>query len=163
MTTRLANRKARQAMMKTDPDSPLSASYRFRVPFNDLDPAGMVWHGRYFKYYEIARAQLMDELGYGYARMHESGVLWPVVDAELRYRKPLRLNQPVVVTAMLLEWELRLKVLHEIFNEAGEVCSRATTVQVPVNKDSMEIKLGTPAELLEKIETRLKAHEDGPG
>lgn len=142
-------------MKRIDPKSPLSTNHRFRIPFNDLDPAGMVWHGRYFKYFEAARAQLMDELGYGYARMHESGILWPVVDANVRYRKPLRLNQQVVVTAQLEEWELRLKVLHEIVNEAGEVCSRATTIQVPVASESMEIRLGAPRELIQCIESRL--------
>ena len=144
-------------MTKIDPNSPLLASHAFRVPFNDLDPAGMVWHGRYFKYFELARAQLMDDLGYGYAKMHESGVIWPVVDASVRYRKPLRLNQPVTVTAMLVEWELRLKVLHEIVDETGEVCSRATTIQVPVSGETMEIKLGTPADLVERIESRLNS------
>ena len=148
-------------MRRIDPDSPLCASHRFRVPFNDLDPAGMVWHGRYFKYFEIARAKLMDDLGYGYARMHESGVIWPVVDANVRYRKPLRLNQLVVVTAMLQEWELRLKVQHEIVNEDGDVCSRATTIQVPVAGDSMEIQMGSPRELIESVESRLDAASAG--
>lgn len=123
----------------------------------------MVWHGRYFKYFEVARAQLMDDLGYGYARMHESGILWPVVDANIRYRKPLRLNQLVVVTATLEEWELRLKVNHEIVNEAGEVCSRGTTIQVPVDGKSMEIQLGRHQELVGRVETRLSETSKSSG
>jgi acyl-CoA thioester hydrolase len=142
-------------MKRIDPNSPLQSSHRLRIPFNDLDPAGMVWHGRYFKYFECARSQLMDEVGYGYAQMHESGYLWPVVDVNVRYLKPLLLNQNIVVTAVLQEWELRLKVDHEIVNENGDVCARATTIQVPVHPDSMEIRIGAPKVLIDKVEARL--------
>lgn len=144
-------------MKKVDPNHPLSESHSFRVPFNDLDPAGMVWHGRYFKYFEIARAQLMDSLGYGYTRMHESGILWPVVDANIRYRKPLRLNQLVTVIAQLEEWDLRLKVRHEIVDESGETCSGATTIQVPVDQESMEIQLGSHQALIDCVENRIRS------
>ena len=140
---------------KIDPKAPLQSSCSVRVPFSDLDPAGVVWHGRFFRYFELARAQLLEEIGYGYAEMYESGFNWPVVDAGIRYLKPLRLHQQVVVTAALVEWELRLKVDHQIVDEAGDVCARASTVQVPVDRTSNEFRLGSPARLIECVEARL--------
>lgn len=142
-------------MRKIDPNTPLQASCGLRIPFNDLDPAGVVWHGRYFKYFEMARAQLMGDIGYGYVEMHASGFIWPVVDASVRYLRPLVLDQEVTVTAALLEWELRLKAVHEIVDREGRVCARATTIQVPVRRDTKEFQLGAPARLIECIEARL--------
>lgn len=142
---------------RIDPDAPLKARCTIRIPFSDVDPAGIVWHGRFFKYFEIARTQLMDDIGYGYAEMHRSGFSWPVVDASVRYVKPLIFNQEVIVTAALSEWELRLMVDHQIENETGEVCVRATTVQVPVNRETNQFILGSPSRLIECVESRLAA------
>jgi acyl-CoA thioester hydrolase len=142
-------------MLRIDHNSPLLASCSLRIPFNDLDPAGVVWHGRFFKYFEQARARQMDEIGYGYAEMYESGFNWPVVDARIRYHKPQVLNQEIVIIAALVEWELRLKVDHEIITKAGELCARATTIQVPVNRVTNEFHLGLSGRLIECVEARL--------
>lgn len=144
-------------MNNTEDTHSLSASCALEIPFNDLDPAGVVWHGRYFKYFELARARLMDDIGYGYEKMHDSGYTWPVVDARVRYLKPLKLNQQVTVTAALKEWELRLKVYHEIVDASGAVFARATTIQVPVRRDTNELQFGCPAGLVERVEARLAA------
>lgn len=147
-------------MKKTESQPRLRASCDLVIPFNDLDPAGVVWHGRYFKYFESARARLMDDIGYGYMEMHDGGFTWPVVDASVRYLKPLRLNQKVTVTATLAEWELRLKVDHEIFDTEGETVARATTIQVPVKRQTNALQLGCPAVLIERVEARLAGLEE---
>lgn len=145
-------------MNHTQANHSLSASCALEIPFNDLDPAGVVWHGRYFKYFELARARLMEDIGYGYEKMHDSEYTWPVVDARVRYLKPLKLNQQVTVTAVLKEWELRLKVDHEIVDGSGAVFARATTIQVPVRRDTNELQLSCPAGLVERVEARLAAN-----
>jgi YbgC/YbaW family acyl-CoA thioester hydrolase len=91
-------------MRKTDFAGCLTATETMRVPFHDVDPANVVWHGRYFKYFEEARRTLMEELGYSYAAMMDSGFVWPVVDANVRYVRPLTLDQRFTVTAALREW-----------------------------------------------------------
>ena len=40
-------------MTKNDFSNCLTASENLRIPFYDLDPGGIVWHGRYFKYFRI--------------------------------------------------------------------------------------------------------------
>lgn len=54
----------------------LTVAVRLSVPFFDLDSAGVVWHGRYFRYFELARARLLDDIGYGYGEMAASGFIW---------------------------------------------------------------------------------------
>ena len=36
------------------------------VPFYDLDPMNVVWHGNYVKYLEVARCDLLSKIGYTY-------------------------------------------------------------------------------------------------
>lgn len=130
-----------------------------RVPFHDVDPANVVWHGRYFKYFEEVRRTLLEELDYSYASMMESGYIWPVVDASVRYVRPLELDQRFTVTACIVEWELRLVVEYRIHSEDGILHTKGRTVQVPVDATTRELLIGSPGILIERIEKRLQALE----
>lgn len=144
-------------MKKIDFSNHLCASEDVRIPFHDLDPTGVVWHGRYFKYFDLARCALLEEFNYGYEEMKKSGFLWPVVDASVRYVHPLTLNQEVRVTAALIEWELRLVMNYRIEDENRRVCTRGRTVQVPVDAETLELTLGSPDILIENVSRRLQA------
>jgi acyl-CoA thioester hydrolase len=111
----------------------LSESVEIVVPFHDLDPVNIVWHGHYAKYMEIAREALMRGVGFSHAEMMATGYAWPVVEMKLRYVQPARLGQRLRVTATLLEYDPRLKITYEIADATtGRKLTRATTVQVPV-------------------------------
>ena len=144
-------------MSRGDFSNCLTASVPIRIPFYDLDPAGVVWHGRYFQYFEIARAALLEDIGYSYEGMQDSGYLWPVADAEVRFVRPLTLNQEATVTACLKEWEMRLVVDYRIADENGIVMTRGRTVQVPVEADTLELTLGSPQVLIDKVDRKLQA------
>ena len=144
-------------MSRGDFSNCLTASVPIRVPFFDLDPAGVVWHGRYFQYFEVARAALLEDIGYSYEGMQDSGYLWPVADAEVRFVRPLTLNQEATVTACLREWEMRLVVDYRIADENGNVMTRGRTVQVPVEADTLELTLGSPQVLIDKVDRKLQA------
>ncbi len=144
-------------MLKSDFSNCLTASVPIRVPFFDLDPAGVVWHGRYFQYFELARAALLEGVDYSYDGMENSGYLWPVADAQVRFVRPLTLDQEATVTACLREWELRLVVDYKIEDGNGEVMTRGRTVQVPVEADSLELTLGSPQILIDNVDKKLQA------
>ena len=55
-----------------------------QIPFHDVDAMGIVWHGHYLKYFEIARCALLDSIGYNYAQMAESGYAWPIIGLRVR-------------------------------------------------------------------------------
>src|SRR5688572_9048442 len=71
----------------------LESEVEVDVLFHDSDPMGVTWHGNYFRYLESARAALLGKIGYSYSEMVESGYLWPVVEAHIKYLKPTRFGQ----------------------------------------------------------------------
>ena len=127
-----------------------------KIPFHDLDPGNVVWHGRYFKYFERARTLLFEGIGYSFDEMIDSGILWPVVDVNIRYVRPLLLNQEVRVSACLKEWELRLVVDYEIVDEQGVTYTRARTVQAPVDAKTHELVFGSPEILVSNVQKCLQ-------
>jgi len=144
-------------MAKIDFDSGITATASMRVPFHDVDPANVVWHGRYFKYFEEVRRTSLEKLDYSYQSMMDSGYVWPVVDANIRFVRPLELDQRFTVTACIVEWELRLVIAYRIHDEEGTLYTKGRTVQVPVDATTRELLIGSPSVLIERIEQQLKA------
>jgi len=134
----------------------LCASVELEVPFQDLDPMNVVWHGNYFRYFEAARAALLRRIDYDYPRMEESGFLWPIVDTRIKYIRPARYAQRLRVTARLVEWENRLRIDYEICDaENGEKLTSGFTIQCAVDARSGELQFVTPEALRRRIERSL--------
>jgi acyl-CoA thioester hydrolase len=127
-----------------------------RVPFHDADPAGVVWHGNYFKYFDAARCVILDNLQYGYMEMAESGHLWPVVDARVKYIGAIYYDETVIVRARLVEWEYRLKFDFEITGEDGARRTTGHTVHVAVDTATREMNFSVPKLLSERIQCLLQ-------
>ena len=134
--------------MRTDP----SHEIEITPAFHDLDPMGVVWHGNYLKYLELARCALLQRFDYDYGQMRESGYFWPIVDLRTKYVRPARGNQRLKVRAEIVEWENRLKIAYRIRDaQSGEVLTRAHTIQVAVDSATGEMCYASPAILLTRL------------
>ena len=132
--------------------SDLSIEIDLNPAFHDCDPMQVVWHGNYFKYFEIARCALLQRYGYDYPQMLESGYLWPVVDARVKYIRPLLYQQALRVRARIVEWENRLKIDYLLSDAvSGTRTSKGYSIQVAVSKASGEMCLASPQVLLDKL------------
>jgi len=129
----------------------LTAVITMRVPFHDVDSARVVWHGHYFKYFEVARCELLDRIGYNYDTMAETGVVWPIVKSSTKYLRPLLFNQVVRVVARLREWDMHLLMDYRIEGEDGQLYTKGSTTQVPLDASSLELQFGTPRFLKERM------------
>lgn len=129
-----------------------SAEVHIDVPFHDVDSMGIVWHGHYAKYFEIARCALLDRLGYNYNQMLESGFGWPVIDMRIRYAQPLRFEQKIKVRADLVEYENRLKIDYQVLDaQSGKRLTKGYSVQVAVDISNGEMLFASPPVVAEKI------------
>ncbi|HJW09403.1 MAG TPA: thioesterase family protein [Holophagaceae bacterium] len=135
-------------------DRPLiRAEVPLEIPFHDVDSMGIVWHGHYIKYFEIARTALMRQVGMDLEEMARTGCLWPVVTCEVKYIKPLRYGQKVLVEAVLEEYQERLKIAYTVRDPGtGARLSRARTVQLAVDAATGELCFSTPPEMVAAIE-----------
>ena len=135
---------------------PISHEVEVQVPFYDVDPMHIVWHGNYLKYFEQARAALMYSIGYGYREMKESGYSWPIIDISARYGGSATVGDTLIVTATVREWETRLRISYRIVNKrTGKRITRGKSVQVAVDMKTGEMCYRSPAILLEKLGVEL--------
>ena len=133
-------------------DRSWTAEVELEIPFHDVDMMGVVWHGHYAKYFEIARSRLLGALDYDYRQMKESGYAWPVIEMQVRYAQPLEFEQRVVVQARIVEYECRLRIDYEIRDAgSGRRLTRGHTVQVALDMSAGEMCFASPGILLEKL------------
>jgi acyl-CoA thioester hydrolase len=138
--------------MKVDRQRSWETSVEIQIPFHDVDAMGIVWHGNYVKYFEVARCALLDSIDYNYGRMVESGYAWPVVNLRVRYPQPARFEQRIVVTAAIKEFEHRLRIAYLITDAvSGRRMTRGSTVQVAVDMATNEVCFASPRILLDKL------------
>jgi acyl-CoA thioester hydrolase len=130
----------------------LSGEIDWEPAFHDCDPMGVVWHGHYFKYLEHARCALLRRFDYDYPQMQASGWLWPVVDARIKYVRPLRYGQRLKIRAEIVEWEHRLRFNYRIRDAADNTkFTSASTVLVAVDPVSGQMQYVCPSVLWEKL------------
>ena len=130
----------------------VQAEVAITVPFHDIDSIGVAWHGHYAKYFEIARCELLESFGYGYDAMRDSGFMWPVIDMHIRYVKPVRFGQRILVKATLREWENRLRIDYLVTDQASaQRLTKGSTVQVAVDIQSGEMCFVSPPVLFERL------------
>ncbi len=112
----------------------ISADTIIEVPFFDLDPMNIVWHGNYIKYTEISRCTLLDKISYSYDEMKADGFMYPVAKMDMKFIKPATFGQKLIITASLEEFEPSLKIKYVIKNaETKETLFKASTMQICVN------------------------------
>lgn len=114
------------------------------VPFHDVDPLGVVWHGHYYKYLEIARCRLLGGLDLDGDELIETGYRFYVIESRCRYAYPLRFRDRVEVVAWIREHENRIVVAYEVHNRTAERrAARAHTI-LAVTDAAGTLQMETP-------------------
>lgn len=130
----------------------LSAEVEVEIPFQDLDPMQIAWHGNYFRYFEAARVKLLRTIHYDYPQMLASGYSWPMIEAHVRFVQALRYGQLIRVVADLMEWENRLKIHYRVQDAAsGRRLTTGYTIQCAIEVSTGELQLVTPQALRERL------------
>lgn len=135
--------------MTATKDDKKSIEIRRAVPFYDLDPMQIVWHGNYFNYFEDARWALLDHFGIDlYAYYEKTKIIFPIVRTATKHIYPLRHRDEFICKATLADARFKIVVDFEIrLAEDGKVCARGKTEQVAVLTPEMEILLRIPDEI----------------
>ncbi|AKE53145.1 acyl-CoA thioesterase [Kangiella geojedonensis] len=139
---------------KTLQQHAIAAECFVEVPFFDLDPMHIVWHGNYVKYFEQARCELLRKIDYDYPQMKASGFYWPIIDMRVKYIKPANFGEKLLCIATFKEFENRLKIDYLIQNaQTGEKLCKGYTVQVAVTTTDFEMQLVSPKILQQQLES----------
>ncbi len=78
--------------------------FSLRIYWEDTDAGGVVFYANYLKFFERARTEWLRSRGFGQERLRlEQAAMFVVTDTALRYLRPARLDDVIVVTVEVVQ------------------------------------------------------------
>ncbi len=88
--------------------------FPLRVYFEDTDLTGVVYHANYLRYMERARSDMLRAAGIDQRGAFESGQgVYAIVDLAIRYRRPARLDDDLLVVSRMVDTKAASCVIHQ--------------------------------------------------
>ncbi|MGH8243158.1 MAG: tol-pal system-associated acyl-CoA thioesterase [Steroidobacteraceae bacterium] len=116
-------------------------TFPLRVYWEDTDAGGVVYYATYLKYLERARSEWLRTLGVDQAALlRDARLQFVVVEANVRYHRPARFDDELVVTAKLAELRgASVTFAQEVRRDgdAGELLVSATVRAACLDSDSL--------------------------
>lgn len=130
---------------------------QIRIHYALTDQMGMVYHGHYAQFYEIARTEAIRQLGYTYKDIEEKGIIMPVIDIHSRFLRPAKYDDLITVKTTLKELPVHHKIVfhHEIYNEQNELLNSGVISLYFLQKSDMK-KCEMPRELRDVLKKYFK-------
>lgn len=89
--------------------------YEHKVQYYETDGMGIVHHSNYIRWFEEARVELLEQLGYGYDRIEAEGFGSPVLEVHCKYKTMARFGDTVLIDARITEYNgVRMALHYEI-------------------------------------------------
>jgi acyl-CoA thioester hydrolase len=128
----------------------LSSSTKIRVRYEETDQMGVVYHAKYFNWFEVARIQLLDEIGIPYKELEKEGYFLPVLSCSAIFKHPAHFDDRLIIMLEIsLASLLRLKVAYEVWRKDLMIAT-GTTEHAFISKDGKVIR--PPASFVSLLE-----------
>ncbi|MBP9186514.1 MAG: acyl-CoA thioesterase [Bacteroidia bacterium] len=127
------------------------AETKLRVRYGETDQMGVVYHGNYALYFEIARTESLRQIDVTYRGLEESGIMMPVVNLNINFKKPAKYDDLLTIKAIFKTMPtVKTIVDYEIYNELNELLCTGQTTLVFVNMKTNKVTM-CPEYLLAKF------------
>lgn len=104
-------------------------AYQMRSRYSETDKMGYVFYGNYPDFFEVARTEMVRSSGFAYSELEEQGVMLPVVDMYVSYKKPVYYDELMDIHVFLYDMpNVRLDTYYKLY--AGEENSLRVTGRV---------------------------------
>lgn len=113
---------------------------QIEVRYAETDMMGVVYHGSYLPWLEVARTALLAAEGLPYRELERDGFFLPVIEVNLRYHRPARYADVVTVHAMIPEKPaLRFRIEYDLWR-GDEKLASGHTVHVFIDKAGRPVR-----------------------
>ena len=109
---------------------------KIRVRYGETDQMGYVYYGVYAQYYEVGRVEAMRLLGFSYKEIEQKGLLMPVIDFSISYKKPAYYDDEITVITFIREKPngYRFNFEYECYNSSNELLNTGKVTLVMLEK-----------------------------
>ena len=104
-------------------------TYYRKAQYHETDQMGIIHHSNYVKWMEEARISYMDQMGFSYRKVEELGVISPVVNISVSYKKQVSFDNEIQIRVSVKKYNsISLEFNYEFFNASkNEICTIASS------------------------------------
>ena len=118
----------------------ITSSTDIEVRYAETDMMGIAHHASYLPWLEIARGNLLKERGISYAKLEESGIMLPVVEIKMIYRRPATYDDIVTINSVIKERPFaKIQIDYELQKE-DQIIADGYSVHAFINQSGQPIK-----------------------
>lgn len=122
-----------------------------KVRYAETDQMGVVHHGNYAQYFEIARLEWLKAIGVSYKKMEETGVMLPVYELQTKFLKPAVFEDELKIEVKLKELpSVKITFEYVIYNQNKELLTTGATTLVFMDAISKK-PIRCPKYILDKL------------
>ena len=126
-------------------------STNIRVRYGETDQMGVVYHGNYASYFEIARTEWLRNLGITYKELENKGIMLPVISLFFNFIKSAKYDDVLTIIVILKKKPLvKIEFDYEIYNQKKEKISTGNSVLAFMDMKTNK-PLRCPNYILEKL------------
>ncbi|MBN8692875.1 MAG: acyl-CoA thioesterase [Bacteroidetes bacterium] len=114
----------------------IKAKTKLRVRYGETDQMGYAYYGVYAQYYEVGRVEAMRLLGFSYKDVEAKGILMPVTDYSISYKKPAFYDDELTIVTTINEVPKGARIIfdYECFNQNNELLNTGKVTLVFIDK-----------------------------
>lgn len=114
----------------------IKSESKLRVRYGETDQMGYVYYGVYAQYYEVGRVDAMRQLGFSYKDVEAKGILMPVVEFIVNYKKPAFYDDEITIITYIKKKPEGLKIIfdYECYNSKKELLNTGKVTLVCLDK-----------------------------
>lgn len=91
--------------------------YIHKVNYYETDKMGVTHHSNYIRWMEEARVDFLEQIGYGYDKLEEDGIISPVIGVEADYKESTTFGDIVEISISVKEFKgVKLVLNYEMKN-----------------------------------------------
>lgn len=123
---------------------------QIRVRYAETDRMGYCYYGNYAQYFEVARVEALRSLGISYKTLEDEGVLLPVINFNIDYKKPAYYDDLLTIKCLVRELPgVRITFDYQTYR-SETLLNEASTTLVFVNQSENK-PMRIPDQLLSKF------------
>lgn len=119
--------------------------YEHKTQYYETDQMGCIHHSNYIRWFEEARINMLDQLGFGYADMEQMGMISPVLGLSCEYKKITRFGETVEISTKVTRFTgVKFTLSYEITEkQSGELRCTGETRHCFLDKNGMPVRIKT--------------------
>jgi acyl-CoA thioester hydrolase len=117
--------------------------YNRKALYYETDQMGIIHHSNYIRWFEEARIDFLEQIGFGYKHMEDSGIISPVMSVSCEYKSMVHFDDKVIIVPKIEAFTgVKLNISYKVIDATTkEVRTTGLSTHCFLNKNGRPVSI----------------------